>query len=96
VYKRQVLEAERVPKTKKLLKLLVEVGAEKRTVVSGIAESYSPEEMIGKSVLFLANLGPREIKGIESQGMILMADIAAGKLSILTPERETPSGAEVK
>jgi methionyl-tRNA synthetase len=92
----KVLEAERVPKTKKLLKLIVEVGSEKRTVVSGIAESYSPEEMIGKSVLFLANLAPREIKGIESQGMILMADIADGKLSILQPERDTPSGSEVK
>lgn len=69
-----IVEAEKVPKTKKLLKLTVDLGFEKRTVVSGIAEYYKPEEVIGQQVSVLANLAPRKLKGIESQGMILMAE----------------------
>jgi methionyl-tRNA synthetase len=92
----KIIEAEKVAKTKKLLKLKVDLGGEARTVVSGIAESYTPEEAIGKTVLFLANLAPREIKGIESQGMILMAENADGSLSFMSPEKTINPGAIVK
>ncbi|MEZ4800590.1 MAG: methionine--tRNA ligase [Flavobacteriales bacterium] len=92
----KILEAERIPKTKKLLKLLVDTGVDQRTVVSGIAESYSPEEAVGKTVIMLANLAPRNIKGVESQGMILMAENAKGELSFLSPEKEILPGSEVK
>ena len=69
----QVVEAERVPKSKKLLKLLIDLGFEKRTIVSGIALSYEPDQLIGKKVIVVANLTPATIMGIESQGMILAA-----------------------
>ncbi len=92
----KVLEAEAVPKTKKLLKLKVDTGVGERTVISGIAEHYKPEDIIGKTVLFLANLAPREIKGVKSEGMILMAENAAGLLSILSPEKSMNAGDEVK
>jgi methionyl-tRNA synthetase len=91
-----ILEAERIPKTKKLLKLKVDTGADVRTVVSGIAESYNPEDALGKTVIMLANLAPREIKGVESQGMILMAENDKGELSFLTPDRLMTPGNEVK
>jgi methionyl-tRNA synthetase len=87
-----VLEAEKVPKTKKLLKLKIQLGSEERTVISGIAESYEPQDLIGKNVLYLANLAPREIKGVVSSGMILMAENNKGELSLLSPERPTESG----
>ncbi len=80
-----ILEAEKVPKTSKLLKLTVDTGLDKRTVVSGIAEYYKPEEVVGRQVCLLANLAPREIKGITSQGMILMAEDKDGKLSFVSP-----------
>lgn len=83
-----ILEAERVPKTDKLLKLLIDTGIDKRTVVSGIAGSYKPEEIIGQQVSILVNLAPRKIKGIESQGMILMAENNKGELSFVAPTRE--------
>ena len=92
----KILEAEAVPKTKKLLKLKVDMGIEQRTVVSGIAEHYKPEDVIGKTVLFLANLAPREIKGIKSEGMILMAENAEQGLSIISAVKEMGSGDEVK
>lgn len=92
----KIIEAERIPKTKKLLKLKVDTGVDQRTVVSGIAEHYSPEEAIGKTVLLLANLAPRAIKGVESQGMILMAENEQGVLSIVAPEKEMEPGNEVK
>lgn len=82
-----ILEAERVPKTDKLLKLLIDTGIDKRTVVSGIAEFYKPEEIIGQKVSLLANLAPRKIKGIESKGMILMAENADGTLSFVAPTK---------
>lgn len=90
-----ILEAEKVKKTKKLLKLKVDTGSDQRTVVSGIAEFYSPEEIIGKQVCLLANLAPRAIKGIESQGMVLMAESPDGKLSFVLPESVTPNGTSV-
>jgi len=87
-----ILEAEKVEKADKLLKLLVDTGLDKRTIVSGIAEHYSPEEIIGKTVQVLMNLAPRKIKGIESKGMILMAEEADGKLSFMSPEKGFEAG----
>lgn len=91
-----VLEAEKVPKTKKLLKLLIDTGIDKRTVVSGIAEYYQPEDLIGKQVSILVNLAPKNLRGIESQGMILCAENADGSLSIVLPDQKVKNGAEVK
>jgi methionyl-tRNA synthetase len=92
----EVLEAEKVPKTKKLLKLKVDTGIDKRYIVSGIAEYYNPEDLIGKKVLMLVNLQAREIKGIESQGMILMAENPQGELCIVSPDKNTENGSAVK
>jgi len=91
-----VLEAEKVPKTSKLLKLTLDTGLDKRTVVSGIAEFYKPEDLIGKQVCLLANLAPRSLKGIESQGMILTAENPDGSLSLLNPEKLASNGATVR
>jgi methionyl-tRNA synthetase len=91
-----ILEAEKVAKTKKLLKLLIDTGIDKRTVVSGIAEYYEPEALIGKQVSILVNLAPKNLKGIESQGMILCAENADGSLSIVSPDQKVKNGAEVK
>ncbi len=91
----KVIAAEKVAKTKKLLKLTVDTGIDRRTIVSGIAEFYTPEEMVGKEVLVLVNLAPRELKGIESQGMILMAQGADGRLRTVAPEEQTGSGAQI-
>ena len=90
-----ILEAEKVAKTKKLLKLTVDTGIDKRTIVSGIAEHFTCEELVGRQVLVLVNLAPRELKGILSQGMILMAEDASGKLELLAPEHKTNNGAMV-
>ncbi len=90
-----VLEAERVPKTDKLLKLSIDTGIDRRTIVSGIAEYYTPEEMVGKQICILANLAPRKIRGIESKGMILMAKEKDGKMRIVTPEERLANGANV-
>ena len=90
-----ILEAEKVAKTTKLLKLTVDTGIDKRTLVSGIAEHYDPKEIIGRKILMIVNLEPRKIKGIESKGMILCAEDAEGKLSLVVPEREIPAGAEI-
>ena len=81
-----ILEAVKVPKTKKLLQLKVDVGVDIRTIVSGIAESFTPEEIIGQKVSVLTNLAPRTIRGVESQGMILMTDTTDGKLAFIEPE----------
>ena len=90
-----VLEAERVPKTDKLLKLTIDTGIDKRTIVSGIAEFYSPEDMVGKQICILANLAPRKIRGIESKGMILMARQGDGKMRFITPVEALLNGAEI-
>jgi methionyl-tRNA synthetase len=90
-----ILEAEKVPKTKKLIKMLLDTGIDKRTVVSGIAEHYDPDELIGKQVSLLVNLAPRNIKGIESQGMILLAENPEG-LVFISPEKLMNNGAEIK
>jgi len=92
-----ILEAERVPKTDKLLKLLLDTGIDKRTVVSGIAANYEPEKIIGQKVVMLANLAPRKIKGIESKGMILMAENEKGELSFVSPTKiDFNNGSNVK
>ena len=90
-----ILEAEKVVKTKKLLKLKVDVGIDTRTIVSGIAESFSPEDIIGQQVSVLVNLAPRKIRGVESQGMILMTDTPDGKLAFVEPEKAVKNGQEV-
>ena len=88
-----VLEAVKVPKTDKLLQLTIDTGIDTRTIVSGIAEHYTPEEMVGKQICILANLAPRKIKGIESKGMILMAKDESGKMKFVTPAEVVDNGA---
>jgi len=90
-----ILEAEKVAKTKKLLKLKVDVGIDTRTIVSGIAESFSPEEIVGQQVSVLVNLAPRKIRGVESQGMILMTDTLEGKLAFISSEGDVKNGEQV-
>ncbi|MGB4774661.1 MAG: methionine--tRNA ligase [Daejeonella sp.] len=90
-----ILTAEKVAKTKKLLKLTIDTGLDRRTVVSGIAEFFEPELIIGKQVSILVNLEPREIKGILSQGMILMAENADGKLSFVAPAENLSNGSTI-
>ena len=91
-----ILEAERVPKTDKLLKLTIDTGIDKRTVVSGIAGYFTPEQAVGKKVSMLVNLEPRKIRGIESHGMILMAQDADGRLEFVAPLTDVRNGSEVK
>ena len=90
-----VLEAERVPKTDKLLKLTIDTGIDRRVIVSGIAEYYAPEDMLGKQICILANLKPRVIRGIESKGMILMARQGDGKMRFITPQEVLVNGAQI-
>ena len=87
-----IKEAEKIAKTKKLLKLTIDTGFDTRTIVSGIAEYYTPEELVGRQVLVLVNLEPRELKGVLSQGMILMGQDATGKLVLLSPTDKVGSG----
>ncbi|MCP4884615.1 MAG: methionine--tRNA ligase [Flavobacteriales bacterium] len=89
-----ILEAKKIPKTKKLLKLKVDVGIDTRTIVSGIAESFDPKDIIGQKVSVLVNLAPRKLRGVESQGMILMSDTADGKLSFIEPDGDTVGNGE--
>ncbi len=92
-----IIEAEKVPKTKKLLKLKIDTGIDKRTVVSGISEYYKPEDIIGQKVSILVNLQPRKLRGIESEGMILMAeDNSTGKLCFVAPTEDVNNGSEVR
>jgi methionyl-tRNA synthetase len=91
-----IKHAEKVEKADKLLKLTVVTGIDERTIVSGIAEHYAPEEIIGKTVLVLLNLEPRKIRGIESQGMVLMAENEGGTLSFLAPEKAFDAGPTVR
>jgi len=91
-----ILSAEKVEKADKLLKLVVDTGLDKRTIVSGIAKHYSPEEVVGKTVSVLMNLAPRSIRGVESQGMILMAEDENGDLSFVVPEKDFKPGGEIR
>ncbi|MBN2864226.1 MAG: methionine--tRNA ligase subunit beta, partial [Bacteroidales bacterium] len=91
-----VLEAEKVPKTTKLLKLKIDTGIDVRTIVSGIAEYFQPQSLIGKQISVVANLEPRKIKGIESKGMILMAEDKDGKLVLVSPLEKVSNGSTIK
>ena len=91
----EILECKEVPKSKKLLCSKVRVGSEVRQILSGIKQHYSADEMVGKKVMVLVNLQPREIAGMMSEGMLLCAEDADGKLSLMTPERPMPAGAEI-
>ncbi|MDD2287987.1 MAG: methionine--tRNA ligase, partial [Bacteroidales bacterium] len=92
----RIIEAEKLAKTKKLMKLKVDTGIDTRIIVSGIAEYYEPEEIIGKMVSVLVNLSPKNLKGIESQGMILMAEDKSGKLVFVSPTEDINTGSEIK
>ena len=92
----RIVAAEKVAKTKKLMKLTVDTGIDTRTVVSGIAEYYTPEEVVGQQVSILVNLEPKQLKGIESQGMILMAENADGSLAFVRPDKDIKPGSEIK
>ena len=92
-----ILEAEKMPKADKLLVLKVDTGIDKRTIVSGIAQSFTPEEIIGKKVTVLVNLAPRKLRGVESQGMILMVENSEGKYTFINPDADgITNGTEVK
>jgi methionyl-tRNA synthetase len=91
-----IVAAEKVEKTQKLLKLTIDTGMDTRTVVSGIAEHYAPEAIIGQQVSILVNLAPRELKGIVSEGMILMAENAEGTLCFVTPSTAMPAGSTIR
>ena len=92
-----ILEAEKMPKADKLLILKVDTGIDQRTIVSGIAQSFAPEEIIGKKVTVLVNLAPRKLRGVESQGMILMVENSEGKYTFINPDTEgIANGTEVK
>jgi methionyl-tRNA synthetase C-terminal region/beta chain len=91
-----ILEAEKVPKTTKLLKLKIDTGIDVRTIVSGIAEYFEPQAIIGKQISIVANLEPRKIKGIESKGMILMAEDKDGKLVLISPSEKVSNGSMIK
>ncbi|MEG1642550.1 MAG: methionine--tRNA ligase [Bacteroidales bacterium] len=92
----KILECQKVPKTDKLLQFKIEDGLDTRTIISGIAKYYTPEALVGKQVCFIANLAPRKLKGIESQGMILSAEDADGRLVVITPAGDVTPGSEVK
>jgi len=91
-----ILEAEKVPKTTRLIKLKVDTGTDVRTIVSGIADYFSPDELPGKSISVIVNLAPRTIKGIESKGMVLLAEDEQGKLVFVVPEQKIKNGSPVK
>ena len=91
----EILEAESVPKSKKLLKLKIDTGLDKRTIVSGIAKDYTPEDIIGSKVCVLVNLAPRKIMGIDSQGMVLMGENQEGRLAFLLPDKDINTGSQI-
>ena len=91
----QIIACQEVPKSRKLLCSQVKIGDQVKQIVSGIKASYKPEEMVGKKVMVLVNLKPAKLAGVLSEGMLLCAEDAEGKLSLLTPERDMPSGAEI-
>ena len=91
----KIIAAEKVEKADKLLKLTVDLGFETRTIVSGIALHFTPEEIVGKQITVVVNLAPRKMRGIESNGMILMAEDAAGKLHFINPEEGIDCGSTI-
>lgn len=91
----EVIACEKVEKSDKLLKSTVKIGAETRTVVSGIAKFYTPEEMVGKKVVMITNLKPAKLRGIVSEGMILCAENERGELRLLAPEKDIEDGSGI-
>ena len=91
----EIIACEEVPKSKKLLCSQVKIGSEVKQIVSGIKKYYSPEEMVGKKVMVLVNLKPAKLAGVLSEGMLLCAEDAEGNLSLMTPEKKMPAGAEI-
>ncbi|MFX1518355.1 MAG: methionine--tRNA ligase subunit beta [Promethearchaeota archaeon] len=91
----KILNCEKIPGAKKLLKCIIDIGTEKREIIAGMAEFLSPEELVGKTIVVLVNLEPKKFMGIESQGMILAADLK-GKPFLLTVESEVPAGTKVR
>ena len=92
----KVLEAEAVPKSKKLIKLKVDAGTDQRTILAGIAEAYKPEELVGRTIVIVANLKPRPMMGMESQGMVLAASTESGPPSLVAVDPSLPAGARVR
>ena len=92
----KVLEAEAVPKSKKLIKMRVDVGTEQRTIVAGIAEAYQPDQLVGRSIVIVANLKPAKLMGIESNGMVLAASVEGGAPSLLAVDPSMPPGTRVR
>jgi methionyl-tRNA synthetase len=92
----KVLEAEAVPKSKKLIKLKVDAGTDRRTILAGIAEAYKPEELVGRTIVIVANLKPRPMMGMESQGMVLAASTETGPPSLVAVDPSLPAGARVR
>ena len=91
----KIIEATQVPESKKLIKIMVDFGSEKRQAVAGLLKYYKPEELVGKKCVFLLNLQRRMLAGIESQCMILAAEDAAGKVSVLQPEKDVAEGSKI-
>ncbi|MFT7429433.1 MAG: methionyl-tRNA synthetase, partial [Nonlabens sp.] len=91
----EILTAERMPKTDKLMVMTVDTGIDKRTIVSGIAKHYTAEELVGRKVTVLANLAPRKLRGVESQGMILLAEDPEGKLVFVNPDDAVVNGSTI-
>ena len=91
-----IVSAEKVENTDKLYKLSIDMGTEKRTLVAGIAQHYTADELVGKQIIVVANLAPRTMKGITSQGMLLAAEAPDGKLSVVSPSREMPNGSTIR
>jgi methionyl-tRNA synthetase len=92
----KVLEAEAVPKSKKLLKLRIDVGTEQRTIVAGIAEAYPPEQLVGRTIVIVANLKPAKLMGVESNGMVLAASPEGGLPTLLAVDESIPPGTRVR
>jgi methionyl-tRNA synthetase len=92
----KVLEAEAVPKSKKLIKLRVDVGTDHRTILAGIAEAYTPDQLVGRTIVVVANLKPRPMMGMESQGMVLAASTESGPPSLVAVDPSLPAGARVR
>jgi len=90
-----VIDAERLPRTRKLIRLEVDFGKERRTIVAGIGDQFTPDMLIGKKYVFVLNIKPRKFAGVESKGMILAAEDEKGKLYLITAEGDAPSGSKV-
>ena len=91
-----VLTAEAVPKSKKLVKMTIDVGTEQRTIVAGIAEAYTPEQLVGRTIAIVFNLKPAKLMGIESNGMVLAASVEGGKPSLVSFEAPLPPGTRIR